>query len=260
MLLTTSIRKFYCLPLILTLAFTGLLSGCGSSDSPSDATSGVPATVELDKNTVWFDFIAGDTAARSKIVKLTTNKNTVQPFLITDDGDPRWASALSNSGTDTPADIEITVTPDGSAGSGTSQSEIFTFSIDGHTNTTLSVNYSEDIHKIMVSDSPDRSNPRLLENEALSGNAYIFVAPNDDIDIANFHYDEPSGGTPYQKEVAIWFDFERTIESDPALPANPFDTTNIPNAGGNGPHYIIVEIITDDGYTKELRSDFTISN
>ena len=256
MLLTTSIRKFYCLPLILTLAFTGLLSGCGSSGSSSDNTP-APAALELDTNKIWFDFAAGAAGSRTKTVTLTTNRSSDTSFSITDDGSTAFnISALPKLSYDTPAEVDITVTVDGSLPVGQSQEEILTFSANGFANTTLSVNISTDIHEIMVSDSRDRSNPRPLEGEALTGNAYIFVAPNNDIDIANFYYDEAIiGGTVYQKEVAIWYDFERTIESEPGLPANPFDTT----AETPGAHYIIVEIINNDGDTKEIRSDFTIS-
>ena len=263
MLLTTSIRKFYCLPLILTLAFTGLLSGCGSSSSgSSDDDTPAPAALELDTNKIWFDFATGATGDRSKTVTLTTNRSSDTSFSITDDGDtPFIISALPQLSYDTPAEVEVTVTADTSLKAGESLEEILTFSADGFANTTLSVNISADIHEIWVSDSRDRSNPRRLEGATLSGNAYIFVAPNDDIDSATFYYDdELKANPPYQIELAIWYDFERTIESDPALPANPFDTTNVANAGGNGPHNITVEIINDGGVTKELSSDFTISN
>ena len=156
--------------------------------------------------------------------------------------------------------------PDGTVGPG---SEQFTFSIDGHTSTTLTVHYSVDIHDIMVSKSPDRSNAIPLQDAILSGNVYIFVGPNDDIDNVLFYYDDLAMANAHHvPEDAIGYDFEQTNENVPGLPAYPFDTVNhdltYPNHPSlstiDGLHTMTVKITNEGGVERVITRSFTISN
>ena len=267
MLLAKSIRKFYSLPLILILAFTGLLSGCGSSSSSSDAAPAAPALV-LSPSSSSFHLQSGTSGSFFKTVSIKTNNGGTPTYTIGDISDTDWLiSVLPTGGLSAPGDIQIEVNPDGlGLASDVVHQKNVTFSADGYQSATLSVKLSIGLYDISVSNSPDRSSAVPLEGQTLSGaNNYIFVGPNNDIKLVNFYYGPNTSGPIYRTEDEISFDFEATNEASADWDAFPFDTTDSTGNNGfrdvsNGEHTITAEIFHPDGSSEILTSTFTITN
>jgi hypothetical protein len=84
---------------------------------------------------------------------------------------------------------------------------------------------------LLVSTSPNRSNPRPLGGAALRNNAYVFVQPDPDAVRIRFWLDAPRSQSPRHVETATPFDFAGTAANGNAA---PFDARSVQR----GPHVI----------------------
>ncbi len=107
--------------------------------------------------------------------------------------------------------------------------------------------------ELLMSTSPDRSDPRPFEGE-LSGNIYAFVNAAGPIRQIEFHLDDPAtSGTPFQVESDAPYDMGATISQEEAAPFNTARLTN-------GAHSISVEIIRDGDPTSVETYPISVSN
>lgn len=108
---------------------------------------------------------------------------------------------------------------------------------------TLSCTRSEELepisqYELFVSASPDRANSVVLKGATLSGEVYIFVAPETDIDQVRFWLDHTRRTPPArQTESLASYDFNGSVGGI-GTDALPFDTTTI----ADGSHTISAEI------------------
>ncbi len=118
---------------------------------------------------------------------------------------------------------------------------------------TLVVNGSEGGYGLLLSLSPDRSNPIPLANQSVVGNMYVFVSPPTSISRVRFYVDNPGlSGTPVQTEKSAPYD----LAGGTAASANPYNTTQI----GDGQHVLSALIEISGGGSVVLHSDFFVQN
>jgi hypothetical protein len=108
---------------------------------------------------------------------------------------------------------------------------------------------NEGEYDLWLSTSPDRSNPRLLDNQRCSGDIYVFAGPDDDVRRVTFYLD----GVMHQVETLPPYDFRGTAGRGRA---NFFDTARLVD----GNHEISAVIESVDGITKQVTAAFTVSN
>lgn len=249
-----TIVRVFTFPSLFILWTLSLLS-CGGGGGGSSSNPATPAALLLNKNTASFHLKADETAPIApKILTIGTNNGTSTAFSISEIS-AAWLK-VESLGITAPTDIEFTVDPTGlGLASGIIHTETVVFTADGFHSASVKVMLSIGLYDIKVSTSPDRSLSIPLNGETLSGNAYIFVSPNSDINLVNFFYDTAdTTSTPYQIEDEISYDFETTIDETGL--ARPFVTTG----ESDGPHFIVVQIVHPDGSITTLRRDFDISN
>ena len=110
--------------------------------------------------------------------------------------------------------------------------------------------------EIVLSKSPDRSNPMTLESNTISGLAYIeLLSTNQMIQQVDFYLNSASGSSikPISSSTTAPFDFNGTAASGSAL---PFDSGTLPN----GTHYITAQVTLTDNTVFSIRSSFIVDN
>jgi unsaturated chondroitin disaccharide hydrolase len=106
---------------------------------------------------------------------------------------------------------------------------------------------------LLVSRQANRSNAVELNNQTLSGNAYIFVPAGTNIKQVSFWLDDPNRtSAPRRTESGAPYDFANGT----ATAANPWDTRTI----ANGQHAVTAELTRTDGSKAVVTAVFTIAN
>ncbi|MFC5381923.1 Kelch repeat-containing protein [Aquipuribacter nitratireducens] len=106
---------------------------------------------------------------------------------------------------------------------------------------------------IVVSERSDRSNGRPLEGADVSGDVYVFTAPDPAVSRVSFWVDNPSAtGTPYRTEKSAPFDLNGGTSST----AVPFDT----RALADGLHSVTARSTLVDGSTRTTSATFNVRN
>lgn len=107
---------------------------------------------------------------------------------------------------------------------------------------------------LMLSSSPDRSNPVALDSSTVTGNIYVFVSPDSGISQVSFFLNDPGmTGSPIQVEKRTAYDFAGTASGNVA---KSFDSSGLPN----GLHNISALIDLSDGSSEIVSANFTVSN
>jgi hypothetical protein len=108
-------------------------------------------------------------------------------------------------------------------------------------------------YTLVVSLSPDRSNPSPLTGKTASGNIYVFTSPGTGVLRVRFYLDDPNmSGTPRRIENTAPHDFAGGSVST----ANPFDT----KAVSDGTHTISAAVELSGGGTEVVHASFTVVN
>ncbi|MBY5991724.1 metallophosphoesterase [Ferrimonas balearica] len=100
-------------------------------------------------------------------------------------------------------------------------------------------------YDILLSDSPDRSDPRPLAGASVSGPIYVFISPDTGLDQVQFFID---GSRVKTENVSPW-DLGGTASDRSAL---PFDADSL----ADGPHQMSVTLLLDDGSSETRQADF----
>ncbi|GAA4890822.1 Kelch repeat-containing protein [Ferrimonas pelagia] len=117
---------------------------------------------------------------------------------------------------------------------------------------SLTVSGEPSGYQLWVSASSDRSDAVLLAGQALAGEQFVFVLPEQGIDQVRFFLDETdTNTTPFQRERRAPFDFAGTAGSL----ARPFDVDSLTQ----GAHSILAEISTATG-VELVNAGFTIGD
>ncbi|MBY5921537.1 BACON domain-containing protein [Ferrimonas balearica] len=116
----------------------------------------------------------------------------------------------------------------------------------------LTVNAVSGESRILLSLSPDRSAPVLLEGQSVSGDIYVFIAPEEGPNQVRFYLDDPSRSDVEKVENYAPWDLAGT--GGGSKPALPFDTSTL----SAGEHLLSVEVISDSG-VEVLEARFTVS-
>lgn len=108
-------------------------------------------------------------------------------------------------------------------------------------------------YSLLVSSSPDRSNPAPLDGKTVSGKIYVFVSPTSGVNRVRFYLDDPDmSGRPRKIEGRAPYDFAGDTEDM----ANPFDTATV----SGGSHTITAAVELTGGGTDVVHAIFTVSN
>ena len=108
-------------------------------------------------------------------------------------------------------------------------------------------------YNLFLSTSSDRSSPVALDGRAVSGDIYVFVAPESGIKKVRFWVDDPQRqGPAYKEEGGAPWDLAGTHKS--GVGALPFDTSTI----GDGAHNVTALITLSAGGSEILSADFTV--
>ena len=108
-------------------------------------------------------------------------------------------------------------------------------------------------YDLFVSTSSDRSSPAALEGRSVSGDIYVFVAPESGIKKVRFWLDDPQMlGPVYKEEGGAPWDLAGTHKS--GATALPFDTSTL----GNGAHNVTAVLTLLAGGTETLGANFTV--
>lgn len=108
-------------------------------------------------------------------------------------------------------------------------------------------------YSLLVSSSPDRSNPAPLDSKTVSGKIYVFVSPTSGVYRVRFYLDNPAmTGTPRKVENGAPYDFAGTAKGL----ANPFDTATV----SEGLHTITAAVDLLAGGTEVVHATFTVTN
>jgi hypothetical protein len=112
---------------------------------------------------------------------------------------------------------------------------------------------SQSTYGLLVSSSPDRSNPSALAGRTVSGNIYVFTSPGTGVSRVRFYLDNPTmSGTPRRIESNAPHDFAGGSVST----ANPFDTRTL----SEGTHTITAAVELTEGGTQVVHASFAIAN
>jgi glucose/arabinose dehydrogenase len=166
-----------------------------------------------------------------------------------------WLSATEAGSTRTT--VTVTADPTGLA-VGTHTGAI-TASAPGYGSTDLSVTLEVTAapadppdYELLVSLSPDRSNPVPLEGQTVAGNIYAFTSPDTGASQVRFYLDDPTmAGSPKLTEKAAPYDFAGTASDGNA---KPFDTKKITEAS----HTITAAIDLPGGGAQVVHGTFTV--
>ncbi|WP_166646076.1 Kelch repeat-containing protein [Halospina denitrificans] len=107
--------------------------------------------------------------------------------------------------------------------------------------------------QLLVSELPNRSGAVPLSNQAITGEAFIFVGPATDLKRVEFYLDAGPPASPRQTENIPAFDFAGTAADGTAY---PFDTTT----EADGQHTVTARITYNSGATETQSGLITIDN
>jgi hypothetical protein len=215
----------------------------GSSAQPSLAFD--PASFALTT------IAGGPVITRS--ASLQTSNGTQPAFTITDNA--AWLSASPQAGSG-PASLTVSADPAG-LGPG-SYTGTATATASGYVSATLTVTLtvsgqSTPGYRLMVSQSPNRSNPIELEGQTVAGAIYAFTSPDTNVDDVRFYIDDPERlKTPYRVEGNAPYD----LAGGSATVATPYDTRKVPD----GSHTVTAVLVSTSGSVEVLHTTFVVRN
>jgi glucose/arabinose dehydrogenase/N-acetylneuraminic acid mutarotase len=147
-------------------------------------------------------------------------------------------------GTKTLANGQHTISVQVAFSDGTTQSITGTFTVDNQPPQA----------RLMVSASPDRSNPQPLDGATVQKNIYVFSLPEADVTEVKFWLDDPAMvGTPKKIEAGAPFDYAGSASNGTA---NPLAT----KAMANGQHTITAAVTYAGGLSQVVTATFTVDN
>jgi glucose/arabinose dehydrogenase/N-acetylneuraminic acid mutarotase len=107
-------------------------------------------------------------------------------------------------------------------------------------------------YELLLSLSPDRSNPVPLAGQTVAGNIFVFTQPQTGVAKVRFYLDNPAmSGTPTFTEKTAPHDFAGTASDGTA---KPYDTKKI----ADGSHTITAAVDLSGGGTQVVSSTFTV--
>lgn len=108
-------------------------------------------------------------------------------------------------------------------------------------------------YSLLVSTSPNRSAPLALDGRAVSGDIYVFVAPDSGIKKVRFWVDDAQRlGPVFKDEGGAPWDLAGTHKN--GVTALPFDASTL----GNGAHNVTAVVSLLAGGSETLSADFTV--
>ena len=155
------------------------------------------------------------------------------------DGKFAWTPAAGQAGTYT---VTFTVT-DGVA----SDSATVTITVNA-----VVVEVPKSDFDLMVSFDSNRSGAVSLDEQAVSGDIFVFVTPASGISQVEFFIDDPAMTSRVQLERVAPYDLKGGNDAA----ANAFDTTQL----ADGVHTMSVRITLSDGTTQVATAEFTVKN
>ncbi len=224
--------------------------------SGADMVVTVSFTVQNSIAVLTFDetelaFVVGVAGSSTLDVTLHSSGAPV-PWSI-DSSEP-WVSTLPANGT-TPQTIDVTVDATGLP-AGVHQAEL-TATAPGVMASTLAVSMTiepQSAYALMVSPYADRSAAQPLQNAVVSGDIYVFTAPDDNIDRVSFWIDDPAHtGSPDKIENVDPFDLGGTHASGAAA---SYDSGQL----ADGRHSITAVLEPFTGADLVITSGFEVSN
>jgi mannan endo-1,4-beta-mannosidase len=106
-------------------------------------------------------------------------------------------------------------------------------------------------YSLLVSSSPDRSNPAALEGKDVQGNIYVFTSPDNGVTRVTFYLDDPGMHSPYRTENNPPYDFAATAPDNTAY---PFDSSTL----ANGSHTIGASMTMAAGGSVVVTATFSV--
>jgi hypothetical protein len=157
-----------------------------------------------------------------------------------------WLAVTPSSGR-TPASLQMRVDPAGlSAGR-----HVGTVTVQSEGSLPATATVTVDVHEVLVSHSPDRSDPAPLHGRAESGRIYVFTLPESGPTRVRFWLDDPAmSRTPRKVEGNPPWDFAGSGADGSAL---PFDASRL----ATGSHTITAAIDLPTGGPLVLHATFT---
>ncbi|HEX2029454.1 MAG TPA: PQQ-dependent sugar dehydrogenase, partial [Nitriliruptorales bacterium] len=109
-------------------------------------------------------------------------------------------------------------------------------------------------YDLRVSKALDRSAAGPLHGATVTGNAYVFTAPDTGVRRVSFWVDDPAmSGTPHRVEKGAPFDLAGTASDGTAL---PYDTTAL----SDGSHTVTAKVEPNKGTVEVVSATFTVNN
>jgi hypothetical protein len=183
-------------------------------------------------------------------VNLTTTTSNPAAYMLIEN--TPWLTVGPMTGT-TPASLGVTLNTAGLTPG--SYSTTIDANAPGFASDALTVTLSiaSEGFDLLVSLSPIRSSPSLLEGATVSGNVYVFTSPETGVSRVRFFIDDPArNGSPYRTEKTAPHD----LAGGSVTVADPFNT----NALSNGVHGVTAEIQLSGGGTEVVTALFTVAN
>ena len=118
---------------------------------------------------------------------------------------------------------------------------------------TTAASSSPSTYSLKVSKQANRSGASELKGATVSGNIYVFTAPDSGVSKVQFYLDDPNmSGTPKQTESVAPYDFAGGSVST----AKPFDTSSL----SEGSHTITAKVVLSGGGSEVVNATFTVNN
>jgi hypothetical protein len=110
------------------------------------------------------------------------------------------------------------------------------------------------IHSLEVSSSPSRSSPGPLQDLTVTGEVYVFLAPDTGAQRVQFYVDDPGmTGIAFSTDTRAPWDLAGTAKNSTA---RPFDTTQLLD----GPHQVTASVDLSTGEIEVVTSSFLVAN
>ena len=199
-------------------------------------------------------FTVGEGGGDSSQTTLDTSDGISTSYTVDDDA--TWLTVTPASGS-TPATLGVSIDSTGlSPGVYTATVTVIAMGyIEDTLGVTLMVTSTGSLYDLLLSLSPDRSNPVPLDGEAVAGDIYVFTSPDDGVSQVQFFLDDPEMiGEPIQIENLAPYDFAASTSGQ--VYGYPYDTTQLPD----GTHEITALIKLDGGGNEIVSSTFTVAN
>ena len=212
-----------------------------------------PAALGFDSANLAFSAVEGTNPAE-QTVGLTANNASAADFTVSDNAS--WLTVIPATGS-TPASLSFAISTTGLAAG--AYTATVTAAATGYVSASLTVNLTvtaapstaTSIYDLKLSNSANRSGPVSLANQTVSGNIYVFTAPNTGVRRVLFYLD--NAPTPYKTEGLAPFDLGGTASNGTALPFNTSTLTD-------GSHTLRATVELTAGGSETVTAPFTVRN